>query len=146
MQPSTPSPSHYRRLCLVTVVLLPLVAFGCSRRIDDEESPVRFERRTDACTGWCEVKMDAECGGSTAFPDLDACIDQCTSEESVNWGLRPDGTDACFDEQVAFFGCFDDLPCEDRRRWFADSSENHSHPCRPIFDTVVTCLNKLQSD
>ncbi|MEM6991285.1 MAG: hypothetical protein AAF721_12325 [Myxococcota bacterium] len=124
---------------LATAMLLGLaVISGCSR---DElnDPPVRYERRTDACTGWCEVKMDPDCGGQTGFADLEACIDQCTSEESVNWGLQPDGTDACFDEQVAFFACFDDLSCDVRSDWFAEPPMNAEHPCRPFLDAVFEC-------
>ena len=125
------------RLGLVTAVFLPMLATGCSRHIEEEEPPVRFERRTEACIGWCEVKMDPDCGVETHFPDLEACIDQCTSEESVNWGLQPDGTDACFDEQVEYFACFDESSCEVRRQWFDQSTTDH--PCHPYLEILSEC-------
>ena len=142
--------SVHHCLGLVAAVLLPMLANGCSRQIEEEEPPVRFERRTEACIGWCEVKMDRDCGGLAQFPDLEACIDQCTSEESINWGLQPDGTDACFDEQVEFFACFDDMSCELRRQWFDETSTEH--PCYPSLEIVFECnrevrgLSELESD
>ena len=83
--------------------------------------------------------MDRECGGWARFRDLEACIDQCTSEESLNWGLQPDGTDACFDEQVEFFACFDDMSCEVRRQWFDNYNERADHPCRPYLEILFDC-------
>ncbi|MBL4685954.1 MAG: hypothetical protein JKY37_15270 [Nannocystaceae bacterium] len=137
---------HQNLMKLATAAFLALVtAAGCSRD-DLEDPPVRYERRTDACTGWCEVKMDPDCGGQTGFADLDACIDQCTSNESINWELQPDGTDACFDEQVAFFGCFDNLSCEVRSDWFAHPSLKATHPCRAPLDTLFDCVGESRAD
>lgn len=132
MRPAHIAPS------ITLALLVPAVIVSCSRTI--EEPPVRYERRTDSCETWCDVVMDRECGGANDnFADVDACVVHCTGEESLNWGLQEDGTDKCFDEQVAFHACFEDLSCELRRDWFTDLENRPEHPCRDPLDRVFDC-------
>lgn len=132
---TSPLPPFVREVLLVATAACTAVS-GCSRKI--EEPPPRYERRTDGCEDWCEVAMDKECGaGNEHFEDFAACVDHCKGPESLNWGLQEDGTDACFEEQVAFFGCLVDLECDQRREFF--ESPSTEHPCQPVLDVVFEC-------
>lgn len=132
------STNDRRTASFLALLLAAVGVSACSRTIEEDE---RFERRVEPCQPWCDVVMDDECGaGNTHFEDFDACIDHCTSPSSSNWGLREDGTDACFDEQSAFFACFETISCEERTDWFDLGHQNPNHPCSPAVEPLSDCV------
>ena len=108
---------------------------GCSDRTIE---PL-LEHRIETCEENCEVKLDPDCPlENISFADVDECVSYCASEEAVNWGLQDDGIDHCFDEQVSYYACFNELTCEDRRRHYDELNED-TQPCRPVLLELWKC-------
>ena len=101
---------------VVAVMAALLTAVACNRTIEDDE-PELIEHRIEPCRQICDAMHDPDCGAVPLPPrTADECFVACAKRGSgFQWGLLPDGTDACYDEAIAQIDCILALDCEGRR-------------------------------
>lgn len=132
----------------VTVALLALPPFACSRTIEEEE-PVLVESRIEPCQMWCTNQLDPECGAileDQAWRSVDDCVESCAGlGGGWDWALQPDGTDACAEEWIAAAECIDALTCEGRRAWFRRPGLTTDYACYEEFAEKRHCFNSTPS-
>jgi|GEM_PF-1414069 len=92
--------------CTVSI-LMALTACGPSVGEADEDEEVRtFERRRPGCELFCGLLQDPECGSEVEIYESEGeCVDFCMSEDSTQWRLQDDDSDACADEFVGLYEC-----------------------------------------
>lgn len=140
----TSSPPIAAPLAALAIVLL---AWSCSRTIEDEESRELVEHRIEPCRQRCTAQLDPECGAvieEQAWRSVDDCAEDCAAVDPVygwHWGRRADGTDACAEEWIAASDCVVALTCEERRMFFRlPGGTVIDYPCKEEVDAKQHCF------
>lgn len=123
---------------VVAVTTALLTAVACNRTIEDDE-PELIEHRIEPCRMLCDAMHDPDCGAVPLPPrTADECSVACAQPNgNFQWGLQPDGSDACYDEVIAHIDCILALDCEGRRLAL---SGGEGRPCEAEAEATAVCF------